>query len=41
VRWEAMQHHSDWFNVYNRVVVDLAMHDVSGASEKTSSSRRA
>ncbi|HYB71655.1 MAG TPA: 4a-hydroxytetrahydrobiopterin dehydratase [Candidatus Bathyarchaeia archaeon] len=27
---EAMQHHPEWFNVYNRVVVDLATHDAAG-----------
>ena len=29
---EAMNHHPEWFNVYNRVVIDLQTHDVSGLS---------
>ena len=31
---EAMNHHPEWFNVYNRVVVDLTTHDAGGISQK-------
>lgn len=31
---EAMQHHPEWFNVYNRLVVDLRTHDVDGISDR-------
>jgi len=31
---ERMNHHPEWFNVYNKVVVDLATHDVAGISAK-------
>jgi 4a-hydroxytetrahydrobiopterin dehydratase len=31
---QEMNHHPEWFNVYNRVVIDLATHDVGGISEK-------
>jgi 4a-hydroxytetrahydrobiopterin dehydratase len=29
---EAMNHHPEWFNVYNKVVVDLTTHDLGGIS---------
>jgi 4a-hydroxytetrahydrobiopterin dehydratase len=30
---EAMDHHPDWCNVYNRVIVDLVTHDAQGLTE--------
>ena len=29
---ESMNHHPEWFNVYNRVSIDLRTHDVDGLS---------
>ena len=29
---EKMNHHPEWFNVYNRVKIDLVTHDVNGIS---------
>jgi 4a-hydroxytetrahydrobiopterin dehydratase len=31
---EAMNHHPEWFNVWNKVVVDLATHDAGGVTER-------
>jgi 4a-hydroxytetrahydrobiopterin dehydratase len=30
---ESMNHHPDWQNVYNRVVIDLSTHDAGGITE--------
>jgi 4a-hydroxytetrahydrobiopterin dehydratase len=31
---ERSAHHPEWFNVYNRVVVDLTTHDAQGITQK-------
>ena len=31
---EKMNHHPEWFNVYNRVTVDLMTHDAQGITSK-------
>ena len=31
---ETMDHHPEWFNVYNKVDVTLATHDAGGVTEK-------
>ncbi len=30
---ESMNHHPEWFNVYNRVIVDLSTHDAGGVTQ--------
>jgi 4a-hydroxytetrahydrobiopterin dehydratase len=34
VRAEALAHHPEWCNVWNRVTVDLTTHDAGGITEK-------
>ncbi|UBF29535.1 4a-hydroxytetrahydrobiopterin dehydratase [Kovacikia minuta CCNUW1] len=31
---EAAGHHPEWFNVYNRVTIDLTTHDAGGITQK-------
>lgn len=31
---DKMDHHPEWFNVYNKLQVTLSTHDVSGLSER-------
>jgi 4a-hydroxytetrahydrobiopterin dehydratase len=31
---EKRDHHPEWFNVYNKVVIDLTTHDAGGISDK-------
>lgn len=31
---DTMDHHPDWFNVYNRVNINLSTHDCKGVSIK-------
>ena len=30
---EKMNHHPEWFNVYNKLIIDLMTHDASGITE--------
>ena len=31
---EKMNHHPEWFNVYNKIIVDLTTHDAGGITQK-------
>lgn len=30
---ESMNHHPEWFNVYNRVTIEMSTHDANGITE--------
>lgn len=30
---EKMNHHPEWFNVYNKLIIDLTTHDAGGITE--------
>ena len=30
---EKMNHHPEWFNVYNKIIVDLTTHDTGGITQ--------
>lgn len=34
IKAEQMNHHPEWFNVYNRIDVTLTTHDAGGVTEK-------
>ncbi len=33
IECEKMNHHPEWFNVYNRLVIDLTTHDAGGITQ--------
>jgi len=30
---EKMNHHPEWFNVYNKIIIDLTTHDAGGVTQ--------